>query len=296
LVVEIAALAAIGVPEVYANTAIFTNSGTVCTLVAPCANAGAFGIIADPGVAVQENNGNITGNIGIGTGGSYTNTGPSTVTGAIDFADPVGSNYNISNTTVTGGAVRNQTLVNNAIAEYTAISNYWAGISGSSLSLGYVNGYTLDATGGGAHVYNVGSVRTRGAGMVINGGVNDLVILNISGSTVDFQAPVTLSGGITSDQVLFNIRSSGTNLTSSGAAGNVYGTLIDLSGNVNLTSVTIYGRIFGGYSSLQFVSGFNLMDPPEIQCAVPEPSQWVPMITGLGIVGLVSLWRRATRT
>jgi len=61
---------------------------------------------------------------------------------------------------------------------------------------------------------------------------------------------------------------------------------------INLDSLTINGRVFGGASNtnFQFVSGAKIIQPAI--AAVPEPAVWGMMMAGFGLVGVASRRRR----
>jgi hypothetical protein len=103
---------------------------------------------------------------------------------------------------------------------------------------------------------------------------------------------VTLTGGITSDHVLFNILSSGNNNVQS--SGNfqtnvVNANLIDLNGSWNVNEITINGRWFGEASGLtyQLVSNGYIEQPPTPQ--VPEPDTLI--LLGIGVMSLAGAIR-----
>lgn len=270
-------------------------------------SAGQFGIVSDNSVAFQQNNGNITGNIAIGLGGTIQASGPSTITGQIDFADCVGTTggcngsvsnssghlyavnngSSISNTTVTGGTASNPALVSSAIAAWDALSSSYSGGSSTTLPS---NG-TFSVNGGTTHIYSFTNLTLQGGTLTINGGANDVVVFDITGILTLTGETIDLSGGITSDNVLWNITSTGNNFSSSGGCPGgpcqVSGDFADANGNPQLNEIDINGRIFGGGTTMHLVSNFDLNSPP-----TPTPEPGSLLLFGSGLSGLAYVIRR----
>jgi hypothetical protein len=238
-------------------------------------------------------------NFGLGSGSAFRSSGPANIIGTVYFADALTQNCGIymcppgsaiSNTTISGGTVQNAAIINAALSTVATISNGYSG--GSVLDLSNANGQMVNVSGGTTHQFSVGNVQTSGAGLTINGGAGDVVVFNISGN-VKFQGPVQLTGGITPDDVLFNMKSTGNNNVQS--SGNyqtnlVNADLIDLGGTWNVNEITITGRWFGEESggTYQLVSNGYIEQP-----TVPEPGTLAMM--GTGVVGLAGLLRRKLR-
>lgn len=244
-----------------------------------------FGIIAGTSVpTLNINNGVVDGNIGIANPtGHLAVTGPETINGNILFAGPV--NASTSDTTINGSITGNNSSVTMAMTAMSSLSTLLAAEAGTDVAINVGNGQiqTINASSGsldgsGNRVFTVTSFNlndTSTGGLVINGSASDYVVLNIS-SGISIQGNISLSGGITSDHVLFNIAGSGNTLQSSGGP-TIYGIVLDPNGQLNLDNITIYGRAFGGDTqNIQAVSGFNLYEP------VPEP-------TSLSLLGAAAL-------
>jgi hypothetical protein len=100
-----------------------------------------------------------------------------------------------------------------------------------------------------------------------------------------FNGSIVLAGGITSDQVLFNITGGDLTINTNGAT--TMGTFLDPNGSISMNHSVLDGRLFGGDShNMQIVSGANIIAPPS---AVPEPTR-----TGL-VLGLMIAIAIATR-
>jgi hypothetical protein len=171
--------------------------------------------------------------------------------------------------------------------------------SGGSIT---ASGGTLD--GNGNCVFSVTSISFPNGTFTVNGAATDFVVLNIPGSVGNngLNGSVVLSGGISSDHVLFNYTPATSNLTN---YNNAYtnltggptmtistnglsttGTFLDPTGNFQVNHCVIDGRVIGrDTQNSSFVSGANLTAP------VPEPSSAI--LAGLGLSALVAWgWRR----
>ena len=150
---------------------------------------------------------------------------------------------------------------------------------------------TLD--GSGNYVFNVTSISFPNGTFTVNGGASDYVVFNIADGVGNngLNGSVTLSGGITSDHVLFNYTPSTSNLTTynsdytnltggptmtiSTNGLTTTGIFLDPTGNFQVNHCDINGRVIGGDSqNSSFVSGANLTAP------VPEPSTFALLAAG----------------
>jgi hypothetical protein len=233
----------------------------------------------------------ITGDIGIGnpTGlnnAAFSSAGPGTINGNVDFAGTV-NHASFSNTTFNGVVHTGVSNVTSALNTVNLLSTNLGGEAvQTSVAFSVSNGHpqTIAATGGsqitnpadpnfGTFVYRVTSFSLNahdGSALTITGSRNDFVVFNIS-SSVNIQAPIVLSGGITPDQVLFNFVG-GSNLTggptihtSTSPLATLNGTFLDPNGVITMDAVGVHGHIFGGDSqNMQLVSNFGFI--------IPEPA------------------------
>lgn len=243
-------------------------------------------------------------------------------TGPIDFADgtaataandpkcptgdtcSVATGTNIRNVTLSGGVTAlsvttgiydTQPGVTTALTEVEGISSYWKGYASTSgsISLQATSGQITVGSGTtGVFVYDVSSINLSNAGLLIDAGTGSVVIINDSGSA-SFTATgsgkfyVSLEGGITADDVLFNIDSLSSTLTISGATTN--GSYLDadfiVAGGYNVAHATLDGRLLGwGTNTGTFGTAFEVDAPPSY---TPEPEDWLLVVTGLGAFGYV---------
>jgi Ice-binding-like len=244
----------------------------------------------------------INGNVGVGQGGSLSfppgGTTP-TINGTI-FLGP-GAVDNIRSTTSQADAnltTAVSTAIGTASAAYLALS----GTSGTTISdngtvtnngTGQLNGALITGNGG-TNVVNVSSIN---GSITLSGGANDIFIINTT--RLQLNSAVKLEGGVTANDVLFNVTGSNsvslsgtlsgtflvpTAMVSFGGGGSLTGAILDgqtVSVDFNAqTATTINSDTFSGLAAV----------------AAPEPAPLVKAISGLVTVGLWGLVRRKKRS
>ena len=246
-----------------------------------------------------------TGNIGLAGTGHLSLSGPLVINGNIDFAGSV-----IDNPPYTGPAPGNGITVNGSIvggqgnvqadmSNLNSLSTTLGAETGTSVALN--SGTTINANttgtldGMGDKVFTVTSISAANGTLTINGDGSHNVVINISAAAdanLHFNK-IVLTGGLTSDQVLFNLYdlnpldnanlSGGPTLDLNSNGGTLDGIFLDPDGQISLVSTILDGRIFGGDShDEQLVSGGTLVMPE----SVPDGG-FTLMLLGLAFAGLV---------
>ena len=151
--------------------------------------------------------------------------------------------------------------------------------------------------GGGNRVFSTASVNLNNATtLTINGSASDYVVVNVTDNNPAFNGKIVLTGGITSDQVLFNMfggnyvtHTGGPTLTISANGQTTTGIFLDPNGGMQMNNTVLNGRFFGGdVQNQQIVSGASIFAP------IPEPASATVLILGAAL-GVLQI-RRARRS
>ena len=215
----------------------------------------------------------VQGNIGVG-GGQVQFSGPGTIAGRLDFAAAnTGQYHNTNGSNVGPTSVNyNVSAVTTAITAANSLSTALGGLSGTSISFNNANqtvnesSGTLHTSGGVSYrVFNVTSYSENNADTVtINGdGSGDPVVFNFAySSNTNLGGQVTLTGGLTNDQVMWNFTSSGKQVQLNNNGGTFAGVLLLPNDQYQSNSSNLDGRVYGGAGgNMQIVSGANVYVP-----------------------------------
>jgi len=239
------------------------------------------------------NNGTISGDIGLGSPRQFTASngsvngnirfsGAASVSGLSGGAIPGPGPYTVSGGgTVSGGVFANDPLVTSALNHVNIdLSQTLGGHAGTDLTL--TSSQTILASNGildadGNRVFDTTSVNLNNASILtISGSASDYVVINVTDNNPAFNGKIVLTGGITSDQVLFNMfggnyatHTGGPTLTISANGQTTTGIFLDPNGGMQINHTVLDGRFFGGdVVNQQIVSGASIYAP----VAVPEPT------------------------
>jgi hypothetical protein len=243
---------------------------------------------------LQVTNVTVNYNVGVGGTGLMTDSGPSTINGAIDFSAANTGQFSNNNGSdvIAGGVHYNVSAVASALNDVNTLNSTLGAESGTNISIGTGSGQTLavNASAGvldanGNRVFKViGFNTTNGNVLTINGdGAGDSVVLNFIGLSANFNNQVVLNN-ISADQVLYNfvggsgltggptlqINDNLSNNTPNCKLGQycVQGDFLDPNGPISVTNAFVFGRVFGGDThDFQYVSGADIDAPP-----TPEPA------------------------
>ena len=226
-------------------------------------DAANYAIIAFNPHNFQTSNDTINGNVGIGPYAgiqltSGTLNGNLVTTGA---APTNGNGNQIQG--VSGTITGNNALLASDITALKTLSTTLGTEAGTSVSL---NGNTIQATSGKLDAYGneVFTVTSWGDNITINGDGTHDVVLNVEPGANLRLGNLTLTGGLTANEVLVNDLGT-SDLQSTGAHGQVFeATVLAPNAKVNYNASTVDGHVFGGAAGqdFQWNSGPTLTAPP----------------------------------
>ena len=237
-------------------------------------DAGNYGIIAfNPASFKGSSTSPINGNVGLG---ASCGTGTVALSSDKITGNLVSTGTKPASTggTVTGTISGNSTTLSSDITALQTLSTTLGGETGTSVALGTAAGQTLtiNATSGvldasGNYVFTITQWANN---IVIKGDGTHNVVLNIASGVTPVLDNVTLSGGLTANQVLFNDTNTGTLAGTSGTTFN--GTFLAPNATFNVTGVTVNGHLFGGTSgqNFSFTSGAVLNTPANPASGTPS--------------------------
>jgi hypothetical protein len=254
------------------------------------------------GKQLQYNNANVIGNIGIGATGQAQLNGPGTITGNVDFSAAKTGQFSDSGVTVTGTVNYSVSAVSSALTDLNSLSQTLGGETGNALTIS--SGGSVNASTG--HLVNGDEVFTLQAASNFlngrftingNGSGTQTVVVNVP-FAFSFNGSIQLTGGLTSDQVLFNFNqgnystlTGGNTLTISTNGAVTTGTFLDPNGNIQINHSVLDGRIFGGDTQNEsIVSGASIFASAARK--TPEPGSLTLLGTALAGMGLAFCRRR----
>jgi fibronectin-binding autotransporter adhesin len=237
-------------------------------------NYGVFEVSGGTG-SVSASGDQISGGIALGNPTTSTFSG-TTVTGTV---------YEVTGAKATGlsSSVNVQTGQNLASAsESVASASSTASGLTATASYGNITGATKFTAGIGADlsVYNITSLNLSGANLTISGFSNQTFVFNITKGMTLSGMSILLTGGVTANNVLFNVL--GGAVTISGVKTN--GTILDLNNAITASGSTINGGLLSQHSIT--LSGSTVTAEP---FASPAPE--LPTIAMAGLAGLLVLAR-----
>lgn len=250
-----------------------------------------------------DENGNNAGadsrQLGIqGTGGKLQMSGGGYIGGPVRLAD--GTTLGITNSnTIDGGIygtnisgdpkgnsifnVAQDSLLNQAASDAAFYSNLYSGLSATDTSISVITD-TLTVTGsGGQNVLNLGGLNLGGEEVLTldGGGSDSSFIVNIFGDLTLNSGRIELSGGLTFDEVLFNVIGGKVSFSGGGNSSSLMGIILALDKEIAISPGLIQGSIIG--TKITLTSGADL-DTPVPPIPVPA-AVWLFATALLGLVG-----------
>ena len=151
-----------------------------------------------------------------------------------------------------------------AAATAQSVSNYARGLTATQTFSSINNNLTINGNGG-LNVIDVGSVQN--ANLTINGSANDYFVFNVSGQIQTNQV-MTLTGGVTASQILWNLTGTGTVLQTSGGDVLVGTFLATDGGQFQFSELQLTGELINTGGNIQLVSGNHTLTQAGFGCPV----------------------------
>jgi hypothetical protein len=236
-----------------------------------------------------NNQSNVQGNVGVPAVGNLSTSGNAFINGTL-FLNTAGS-WSQSGTSGAANFQQNAATdaqLNQAVQDALNASQQAAALPSTQPSITNINlgdHGMMTINGTGQDVINLTNfVLGNQATLTLNAPAGDSFIFNISGNFSD-QGLVLLTGGITPDDVLFNVTGTGSAVQFSGGGNQAQlnGILLAPFRDIQLAPGLVTGEIIGGGNILTLTSGAD---------AVPEASTTMLLITGTVFFGAVVFCRR----
>jgi hypothetical protein len=186
------------------------------------------------------------------------------------------------NTTNISGSLQNpvtQTLVPTTFTQEAAtiaqnVSNFASSLAATQ-TFTTINGTTTITGNGDLNVIDVEKIDN--AKLTLSGTANDFFVFNIS-DQIHTNQPMTLSGGVTPANILFNLTGTGTVVFQTSGGDLSFGTYLATNGGAfQFSNLNLIGRLINVGGDVQFVSGSMIP-------AVPEPGTFA--LVGIGAIAL----------
>jgi len=240
-------------------------------------------------MANASNAGFVTGNVGV-NGGNFSDSGVP-INGNVIVGTAATLNPNVAGN-VTGTTTTNQSLLTTAANNAASASSTFAAQT-ATLPNTSVTGTTTINLASGVNVANLTSVNLgNGQTLTLNGPAGSEIILNDSGGVTLNSGHIVLTGGLTPNDVVFNL--TGTqSLSTSGGLNNestLAGIFLALDAQAMLSPGALTGEIISG-KNISIASGGSVQ-------AVPAPliGRSFPVLLAVGgILFGVRLWERSKK-
>jgi PEP-CTERM motif len=189
---------------------------------------------------------------------------------------------------IISGSLQNpvtQTLVPNTTTQDAAtiaqnVSNFASSLAATQ-TFTTINNTTTITGNGGLNVIDVANIQN--AKLTLSGTANDFFVFNVS-NAISTNQPMTLSGGVSVDHILFNLTGTGTVFQTSGGDLSFGTYLATNGGKFQFSNLVLTGRLINIGGDVQLVSGSQI---PQ----VPEPGTLG--LVGIGAIALVCALKKS---
>jgi hypothetical protein len=170
----------------------------------------------------------------------------------------------------------------------TALSSTLAALAPTDTLGAISSGGTISKSTVGTYVLSISSINLNQSALTLSAPAGSTFVLNISGNvTLNGGSQgngILLAGGLTSNDVIYNLTGANSNITTSGGgnAQQIFGTVLATGANasVNLHPGAVLGEVIA--TTFTSSSGALVSVPP--MTSVPEPSSFLPLVGVLGMV------------
>jgi hypothetical protein len=242
-------------------------------------------ITVNPGASASQ------ANLGINAASKLNQSG-TVVVGGTYYKFSTNADSTTSGFTAVGGVNTTSTgVITTAAMQASAASTTLAGLTPNQ-TLGTIStSTTISATVPGRNVVNVTGISLgNGTTLTLSGSASQSFVINVTGTTNVTFDNISLVGGVTANNVIFNVLNGDT--ITDNSPGLLNGILMDINGAVSLTNNdTLNGEIISGGN----ISLSNNSDVEVVQ-TVPEASTIAYFTLGpLSLVAVLLLYRRFSR-
>jgi hypothetical protein len=218
----------------------------------------------------------VYGNVGAGDNSHFQADGGGTIYGRLDYS--ASATVSTGNDTFTGGLhMIDFAAINQAVQNLVTFAN---GLAPTQTFTSITNATTINSTGGQNVIAITGNtgIHLSGGNLVLHGSASDTFVFQINHGSFALSGDthIVLTGGLTWNNILWDIQGSGGQVQTS---GNSFTQGIFLSPNEAI-------QINGGTHYSEFISGVGLSFQSN-PVVIPEPSTLALLVsTGLILAGL----------
>src|SRR5512140_705971 len=151
-----------------------------------------YTVLGLDGTLVNLSNVTITGNVGVGPGGTLLFAAPSTVHGDIHMDASAGISQNVG--ILDGSMVDGQDL-SDAVAAALSAAQTFGAMARTQPAFGTISSALTIQGNGGLNVISIANINMGGGILTLNGGPNDLFVLNVTGGIALGGSAQIIGGG-----------------------------------------------------------------------------------------------------